>query len=314
MSVGPGTPTAAGATGTPRVALVTSEVAHAFDVDIGPLLDAFAAHGARAEALDWHDAAVDWSAFDLTLVRSPWDYHARLDDFRAWAERTAAVSDLHNPLDVLRWNTDKRYLDDLVAQDVPTVPTRWCAPGEAETFAWRDGGEVVVKPTVSAGSRNTARFDLDDPAERAAAAEHLARIGAMGKTAMIQPYVASVDERGETAVIVIDGTITHGVRKGPMLAPGGEVASGLFAAEELQSRPPTDDERAVAHRAVAAVEARFGAVPLYARVDLIAGADGTPVVLELELTEPALFLDLAPDPAAAADAYARAALGRLTSR
>ena len=310
MSATPG-PTEAGA---PRVALVTAEVAHAFDVDLGPLLDALAAHGAQAVAADWHDDAVDWSAFDLVLVRSPWDYHARLDEFLAWADRAAAVSDLHNPLDVLRWNTDKRYLDDLAAHEVPTVPTRWCAPGEAEGFAWPDGGEVVVKPTVSAGSRNTARFDLDDPAERAAAVEHLTRIGAMGKTAMVQPYVASVDDRGETAVIVIDGTISHGVRKGPMLAPGGEVASGLFAAEELQPRTPTADETDAAHRAVAAVEARFATVPLYARVDLIAGADGAPVVLELELTEPALFLVLAPDPAQAADAYARAALARHTRR
>jgi hypothetical protein len=127
---------------------------------------------------------------------------------------------------------------------------------------------------------------------------------------MIQPYLESVDRRGETAVIVIDGVVSHGVRKGPLLVRGGAVTDGLFAEEELTARPPDDAELDVVRATLDHVGARFGRVPLYARVDLVADTTGSPVLLELELTEPSLFFDLAPG---SADAYARATLERLGS-
>ena len=130
MSATPG-PTEAGA---PRVALVTAEVAHAFDVDLGPLLDALAAHGAQAVAADWHDDAVDWSAFDLVLVRSPWDYPERLADFLVWLDGVDGRAPLHNPAGVVRWNLDKRYLVALAGLGVPVVSTAF-ATSAAEAAA-----------------------------------------------------------------------------------------------------------------------------------------------------------------------------------
>ncbi|MGX6448759.1 hypothetical protein ACVU7I_11935, partial [Patulibacter sp. S7RM1-6] len=131
----------------PRIALATS-AEHPHGVDETPL----------AERLDatwavWDDPTVDWAAFDLVVVRSTWDYHARREAFLAWA---AGVPSLANPADVLAWNTDKRYLADLVAAALPTVPTLLVPPGEAlPADAPALAGEVVVKPSVSAGARDT---------------------------------------------------------------------------------------------------------------------------------------------------------------
>ena len=119
---------------------------------------------------------------------------------------------------------------------------------------------------------------------------------------MVQPYLDAVDTAGETALIFLDGVYSHSIRKGPMLARGleGERVNGLFVQEQIDPREPSVDEMQVAERVMAAIPSP---PPLYARVDLIPDADGAPTLLELELTEPSLFLSfngLAPARLAAA--------------
>jgi glutathione synthase/RimK-type ligase-like ATP-grasp enzyme len=240
----------------------------------------------------WDDPAVDWSSFDAVVVRSTWDYQERRDEFLAWAR---GIGDrLVNPPAILEWNTDKRYLRELADAGLPVVPTALVAPGEA--FAAPGGGEYVVKPTVSAGSRDTARFGAprggddrdDDDAHRAAAL--VAAIHASGRTAMVQPYVASVDARGETALLFFDGAFSHAIHKGPLLERGADPTSEVFAAETILPREASAAELEVAERVLGHVARRFGdGAPAYARVDVVEGDDGAPLVLELELTEPSLF-------------------------
>lgn len=238
----------------------------------------------------WDDPAVDWDAFGLVVLRSTWDYTTKLDAFLAWAER---VGDrLVNPPDVVRWNTDKRYLADLDAAGLPVVPTRFVAPGE-------EPGELpahcVVKPAVSAGSRDTARHE-----DAAAAAAHVRRLTGAARVAMVQPYLVEVDSDGETALLYCEGAWSHAIRKGPLLLGGVATVEGLFAPENITRREPRPAEREIGDAVMAEVTRRFGAAPLYGRVDLI-GAE--PVVLELELTEPSLFFafdDAAPARFAAA--------------
>jgi glutathione synthase/RimK-type ligase-like ATP-grasp enzyme len=218
-------------------------------------------------------------------VRSAWDYSARRDEFVAWAR---SVPRLLNPADVIEWNTDKRYL-----QRVPrAVATAFVEPGDG----WDPpAGEYVVKPTVSAGSRDTARYG---PGEEAAAREHVAALQAAGRTVMVQPYLGAVDTHGETALLFFDGEYSHAIRKGQMLRPGqaptGEV---IYLEEEISAREPDPDERVAADEVLASLPWPRESL-LYARVDLIPGADGSPRLVELELTEPSLFLsysDGAPD-------------------
>ncbi len=266
--------------GKTRVALATCSSFPDGDADDAGLP---AAIGGDVTFAIWDDPAVDWSSFDLVVVRSTWDYQDRRAAFLAWAHGIGER--LVNPPGVLLWNTDKRYLQELAFAGLPVVPTAVVEPGA--TFRPPPVGEYVVKPTVSAGSRDTARFTADE-GERAAAL--VAAIHTSGRTAMVQPYVASVDARGETALLFFDGAFSHAIHKGPLLRPGAEPTSEVFAAETIEPRTPTDAELAVAQRILEDVAQRLGTgALLYARVDLVQDADGAPLLLELELTEPSLF-------------------------
>lgn len=283
------------------VALVTAAGARALDDDLPPLAAALERRGVDHAIVDWDDPGVDWGGVGLAVVRSVWDYVHRRDEFLAWAGRAAALTSLHNPPPVLRWSSDKRYLHDLAAAGVPVVPTAFAAPGEA--MRWPHGGEMVVKPAVSAGSIDTERYPTDD---REAAADHVARLHATGRTAMAQPYVAAVDAEGEIALVHIDGSLSHAVRKGPMLTADREVVGDLFLMEDIAGASWTPAQEAVARAALDAVPG--GGDLLYARVDLVAGPGGEPQVLELELLEPSLFLAHG-----GADAMAEAIARRLTA-
>jgi glutathione synthase/RimK-type ligase-like ATP-grasp enzyme len=254
----------------PRIALATERARPGGHEDDAGLPDALRDAGLEPAWAVWDDPAVQWSRFDLTLVRSVWDYTARRDAFLAWAGR---VPNLHNPAAVLRDNTDKRYLAGIPE----AVETAFLAPGEPLAPLAR---EVVVKPTVSAGSRDTGRFAPgDDDAARAL----LARIHASGRTAMVQPYLRSVDERGETALVLFGGRLSHAVAKGPLLERGAEGAG--VTPERLAARDPEPGERALAR----ALADRFDPPLTYMRVDLVRDDEGVARVLELELTEPSLF-------------------------
>jgi hypothetical protein len=276
-------PSIRAARANPRVALVTCADLPDLEPDDRLVLAPLAALGITAEPAVWSDPGLDWTGYDLAVLRSSWDYATRYEEFLAW---TRQVARLANTAAVVAWNTDKRYLADLAAAGVPVVPTRWIEPGCAGPLP--PAGEYVIKPTVSVGGKDTGRFDLADAGHRRLAERLLARFAATGRTAMIQPYLAAVDRLGETAVHYLGGRFSHAVRKGAMLTgPDSEVA-GLYRPERISPRRPTPAELAVAQRALDAVPG--GDALLYARVDLILGPDGTPVVIELELTEPSLYL------------------------
>jgi glutathione synthase/RimK-type ligase-like ATP-grasp enzyme len=281
---------------TPTVAIVTCSRLPGLDDDDRPVLAALADRGVDASPEVWDDPQVDWGAFDLAVVRSPWDYTDRVEAFVKWAHD---VPRLANPAAVLIWNVDKRYLADLAGAGVPIVPTTYVAPGESTPPL--PEGEVVVKPTVSAGSRDT--FRLDDPGEVVA---HIAHIHSIGKTAMVQPYLQAVDERGETAVVFIDGDHSHAARKGPLLPLGRSLVDGLYAPEQMSPRVATADELDVARAALAVVPGPL----LYGRVDLLTDDQGAPVVLEVEVTEPSLFLEIGGAVDRLADAIAATIVSR----
>ncbi|MFF3345369.1 RimK family alpha-L-glutamate ligase [Streptomyces sp. NPDC002779] len=272
-----------------RIALATydprPEPSH--DRDLPVLREALAAAGAAADIAYWDDEGVDWGAYDLVLIRSTWDYSWRTAEFLAWVERCGKVTRLANPPAVVRWNVDKRYLGDLAGAGVPVVPTRYLAPGAAADLP--DDHEYVVKPTSGAGARYAARYTPD---QHATAVRHLARMHEEGFTAMVQPYVRSIDSRGERALQFFGGRLLHASRKQAVLAPGTAFDAKKVAHPGLEPWTPSPAERAVAERALAAVPDAAGL--LYARVDLVDGEDGQPRVMELELVEPNLFLFLHP--------------------
>lgn len=277
--------------------------------DLGdqPLRAALLDRGAKVVVASWSDPAVDWTAFDLTLIRSTWDYSARREEFLRWLPR---VPRLHNPATTVAANSDKSYLRDLIGLGLPVIPTEFAEPGQPIELP--EVGEYVLKPSVGAGSRGAGRFGTAQgsasPAERTRALAHIEHLHAAGRTVLRQPYIDAVDQAGETGLVFIDGVFSHAIRKGRMLAEGAAFdATGpsLFIEENITGRSPSAAERAVAERVLAALTP---AGPLlYARIDLLPGSDG-PLLVEAELTEPSLFFEHGPE---SAERLADAILRRL---
>ena len=267
------------------VALATCAEVPKLDEDGPALVEALRERGVEPVAAVWDDPAVDWWRFELVVLRSTWDYAERRDEFLAWIDLLPRVV---NPPVVVRWNSDKAYLGELAAAGVPVVPTTFIEPGDAlEPFA-----------NISAGGRNTARYEAH---ELELARLHLEALHAAGRPAMVQPYLDGIDVVGEAALIWIGGEYSHAITKSALLRPGQTPGTGLFLAETIATREASAAERDAAERALAALPLGPHALA-YARVDLLPAADG-PVVLEVELTEPSLYLGYDP---AAADRFAHA--------
>ncbi|SNY50659.1 ATP-grasp domain-containing protein [Paractinoplanes atraurantiacus] len=287
-----------------RVALVTCDLFPDLWDDDHPLRDSLRERGAEVDAVRWDDPAADWASYDLVVIRSPWDYVPRRTDFVAWAR---SVPTLLNPADIIEWNTDKRYLGELAGAGLPVTPTDFVAPGQ--TWTAPTTGQWVVKPTISAGSQDTGRYRL--PEQQDLAEAHVARLQAAGRIAMIQPYLAAVDTEGESALIYTPGpdgelAFSHSIRKGAMLT-GPDEGNIDPGSEQITPRTPSEAELDVAARVLEHIPGGTNRL-LYARIDLIPGPDGAPLLVELELTEPSLFLTEAPG---AATRLADAILARL---
>jgi hypothetical protein len=275
---------------------MTATIAYATCADLPDIepddrltIEPLAALNICVEPAIWDDPAEDWSRFDLVVLRATWDYSWRRDDFIAWAH---SVPRLANDAATVGWNTDKRYLNELAGAGVAVVPTMWVAPGE--TWTPPSGGEWVIKPAISAGSRHTGRYDMNDPDQRTQALAHVGRLTGQGKVTMVQPYLSAVDTYGETALIFVGGVYSHAIRKGPLLqGPDSGMGDRLYLPENITAREPTSAEHTLAAHVLNSLPAHV-TPSLYARVDLVPGPDGEPLLIELELAEPSLFFEYGP--------------------
>jgi hypothetical protein len=304
---------------TTRLALATCAALPDLDPDDAPLVTALRDRGLEVETPVWNAADVDWSSYDAVVVRSTWDYTEHPRDFRWWTQRVAQASRLINPAQALTWNIDKIYQRALEAAGLPIVPTIWMDP--ARNFNARAihtrfpaFGEFVIKPTISAGSRDTGRYAADETPSRALAIQHVKHLLDDGRHVMVQRYLKQVDSVGETALVYFDGRLSHSVRKAPLLEGpyrAGDTDGVLYKEEVMTPREASEAELALGQRVVDALPQLLPGIeqPLaYTRVDLIPDDEGNPVVLELELIEPSFFFAQAPE---AVDRLTEAILRRL---
>ena len=269
------------------LAIATSIAAFGLDSDETPLREALARRQIGSEVLAWDDPTVSWSRFEAVLIRSTWDYIERPEQFLQWCERVAAQRPLWNSLETIRWNSDKHYLAELQAAGLAVIESHFIEPGESpDRIPPLD--QFVVKPAISAGSRDAERYAA---AQRELAIKHVARLLDTGRSVVVQPYLTEVDTQGETGLLFFDGQFSHAIRKGPILKDGAPAIDGLFAYGEIEARTPSDAEKSLATKVLAALP---HPTPLYARVDLLPSPDG-PLLLELELVEPSLFFATAPE-------------------
>ncbi len=269
-----------GSTVLPDIVLVTGRVMQKAERETHLLVAALESAGVSAQVRPWGDGT-DWSAVRLVVVRTPWDYFAHRHEFLAWAEGVAAVTRLVNSVEVLRWNSHKDYLLELARLGIATPPTTVLRRGasSAEQGAALSAfyaDDVVIKPAVSVGAIGALRAS---PGSRDAA-EHLASALGAGDV-LVQPLERAVLTEGEASLVYLGGAFSHAVRKVP--------AAGDYRVHDhhggvVEAHEATGLQRAVAQ---AALSAAPGALS-YARVDLVRLHD--PVVMELELIEPELFL------------------------
>jgi glutathione synthase/RimK-type ligase-like ATP-grasp enzyme len=248
------------------------------------LIAEFGRRGVDADFLPWSRAGVDWGRYDVALIRSTWDYIDHREHFLevlSSIERSGCR--LFNPLETVRWNSEKTYLLDLQARGIPTVPTelvRAAGAREVEDVVRERGWDrVVVKPTVGAagaGVRLVPAAELAGTIVALPAGDYL-----------LQPFVESISSEGELSFVYIDGRFSHALLKRP--AEGDYRTPGIYGGTERRLDPAAGD--------LAAADAMMVDIPfdsLYARLDLVR-VDGRLVVMEVELVEPVLFFGLAPE-------------------
>lgn len=298
----------------PRVALATCAVLPHLDPDDAPLIPALAARGVDAVAAVWDDPSVDWASFDAVVVRSVYDYSARRDQFVSWA---ASVGTIINPEPMLRWNTDKFYLREIEAAGLSVIPTLWLDPARklsAQAIHTRmpAQGDFVIKPVVSAGAQDTGRYLAGKADSRGLAIAHVKRLLADGQHVMVQPYVKSVDTAGEARLVFFEGEFAYAVTTSTRLTGPHQPTQGLYRRESVRSHEPTDAQLDVARKALAVVGEAVpeAGVPLYARIDLVWNEAGDPTIIEVELTEPSLFMSKFDG---AVDQFADAIVARLAA-
>lgn len=266
--------------------IINDYVRNVLDEDAA-VVEALQAQGLSVERRAWDDPTVDWSQVRSALFRTTWDYFERWPEFSAWLGRVRPQTRLLNPDVLINWNLDKRYLIALAEAGVSVVPTRYVACGDAhslsehlETAGWR---EAVVKPAISGAGRDTFRVPLPVSAAHEARYRNLVDAEDM----LLQPFLPSILDNGEVSVVVIDGEVTHAVRK---VAAAGEFRVQDDHGGTVHPHTPDPDEAEVAAAAIAACSPR----PVYARVDLVRMPGGAPAIMELELVEPELFFRFAP--------------------
>ena len=233
---------------------------------------------------NWNDKSIAWESFDAAVIRSAWDYVPVRDEFLEFAKNVETKTKLFNSYEVMKWNTNKTYLSILENKGVPIIPTKFANNLDealpAIKWAFEKSSAVAIKPTVGAGARLAGKASTEEDA-----IEYVKRILEAKRTVIIQPYISSVDDEGEKAIIVINGEISHAAKKVPALTKGGhgDAAGQLEITTEMKDIVKT----------ISSAVSEWNDL-LFARVDVVR-MDEKLVLMELELTEPWLFMQFRPE-------------------
>jgi len=277
------------------IALVSASSAEAHDRDLLKITEELDKRSVAWEVVHWHNKSVDWGKFAIAKVQSPWDYVDAIHAFREWLPRAAAATTLCNSLEIIQWNIDKRYLRDVQAAGIEIIPTSFIDNEEDILNCTLLDTDIIVKPAISAGSNDTGRYRC----RKEEAFDQCRRILSGGRTVLVQPYITDIDSLGETGLVYIAGKYSHAIYKQANFGDVQQVHNGLYVEGVVRGRTATEAERDCGDKTMAFITSKFRAAPLYARVDMVSSAAG-PLIMEVELLEPNLFMQFAEEPSAAA--------------
>jgi hypothetical protein len=241
--------------------------------------------GWQAELVSWRKNGVDWTQYEIVIIRSTWDYQ---NDAKAFLQRlneiVAAGCRLENSLKLVRWNISKDYLKDMAEQGINIVPTMWFDSfdlAEVQQGYWQfDSQQIVLKPLVSANADHTYRLT---PAQLVADQSVLAEVFKQ-RPFMLQPFLPSIVEEGEYSLFYFAGHYSHCILKRPKL---GDFRVQEEHGGQLRLVEPEDEILTCARHAMASLPDEA----LYARVDLVRHQDQF-ALMEIELIEPSLYFNM----------------------
>jgi glutathione synthase/RimK-type ligase-like ATP-grasp enzyme len=254
--------------------------------------------GFEVSGAAWNGPRAAFDGAAAVVLRSTWGYYRALPEFRAWTEAMAASTRLFNPIGLVRWNLRKDYVGKLAAAGI-RVPRSYVVTCEAqaigEVFADTGWDQAVVKPASGASGYSV------ELVKRATLAEQIAGLSDEARTAgvVVQEFLPEIAE-GELSLVYFEGVFSHAIRKRP---PPGEFRSNARYGPTRNAETPP---REVAEQGAACL-ATLPEMPLYARVDGVV-RDGALIVIEVEVLEPALFMEFDPQ---SAERFAEATLRRL---
>lgn len=289
----------------PIVTLATSVDFPDLDADDRALPDALAERGIDPRVAVWNDPDVDWTEAGVVVLRSVRDYAKRrhYDAFRAW---TRTVPRLLNHPDVVEWNSDKHYLQELEKRGVPTIPTMWLEPEQNLSkhqvhTRFPAFGDFVVKPAISSGGRGTGRYTAIDAKSRSEAINDAVHHLGRGRTVMVQRYLEEVDRKGEVSLVYFNGVLSHAVEKAPMLHPSFRSIDEEDVHEEIvTAREPSEQEWLWGERVRKAIHglikgrSKRDIQLLFNRVDVVSDGRGGFYLMEVSLIDAGLYLSSAP--------------------
>ncbi len=239
--------------------------------------------GIPSQIVAWDDVRIDYRSFTHAVIRSCWDYDEKVVQFLERMKYISSLCQLVNPYETILKNHDKRYLLELERRGVNIVPFT-IVDADFALSQFQHFDKLIVKPTVSASGKNTYRIDATDAAAIAAAIDEIQSIG---KCAIVQKYIDSVETYGERSAVVIGDSVRYAMKKTP--AKGGflvhEYVGGSYRKTALKS-----DELAFIDDLISKIDDRY----LYMRVDFLRDCSGKIMLLELEMIEPGLYMSKAP--------------------
>ncbi|MDZ4834284.1 MAG: hypothetical protein SGJ27_10955 [Candidatus Melainabacteria bacterium] len=276
------------------------------DPDDRLVFDILKNRGIDCQSAIWDDPNVDWSKAGVTVLRTTWDYHKKYQQFLDWVDRVSKVTTLCNRPEYIRWNACKIYLRDLSEAGIAIVPTDWIMRDEKVDVKKRlieilkeNNGKVVLKPSVGLATSGVLVVDRDN---FDAGVDHAKKL-LKEYDLMVQPFMSSVETKGEKALVFINGRFCHAAQKAAFqtLAVAGQAGEKPIdvTMDEVELAENTmsivsEIVRKHENRSTGIEDDTFLPPPLYARVDIVRDQTNRPVVIELELVEPSLFMDFYP--------------------
>jgi len=247
------------------------------------IAEALQSKGLQVHRTSWDNPMFDWANTQVAVVRTTWDYFNRPKEFAAWLTKVQHLTRLINPIETLRWNMDKHYLQDLASRGVNIVPTRFVEIGETQTLqhlvAETGWSKVIIKPAISGAARHTYRMTLEQIPAHEAIFKQLIADEAM----LLQPFMSTVETHGEVSHMVFGGKYSHSVLK--------RAKAGDFRVQDDHGGTvyPYEASEVEMHYAEM-VTAKCSPIPVYARVDVMWDAHNELALVELELIEPELWM------------------------